>query len=411
MLVVRPHPIRYCWSMLLRGLGILRAVRSVVILGAGASRGASFVSPGRQVLPPLDADFFSQAQQLSEEDYNRHARSIIEFVRGEFGPRDVPTLETVFTQLEGFERFLRQFPPGPGQPGARYRKQLGLLQALIPTVFRSAFSGGSCTWHDRIALALRKGDAVISFNYDTLMDESLRRYARGIWPASKGYGFAVDSGAEEWSAAVSPGPMTQQYLRLLKPHGSLHWTQVKPEEKTLSLHAEPYGQRPAKGNVIPPTWDKSRLNEWPWKAVWQEASRYLQRARCLIVIGYSVPATDLMSQALIKSSLGGEDLRLLVAVNPDSEARGKIVDLARPGMTARTRVVELQSLREFAAALDETSSERRVRTTLDRQLRRLRDELDDLEFRIDDLEGLEYRVDELDSLPGRVDDLEAKLED
>lgn len=397
-------------ALLLRGLGILRAVRSVVVLGAGASRGASFVTPGRQVLPPLDADFFSQAQQLDEAAYRDHARPIIKFLRGEFGPHALPTLETVFTQLEGFERFLRQFPPGPGRPSSRYRKQLSVLQKLIPAVFRSAFGDEACRWHNRIAFSLRKGDAVISFNYDTLMDESLRRYARGIWPAAKGYGFAVGSGGPEWSAPSTPGPLTAQYLRLLKPHGSLHWTGIDSDTESLDLHEEPYGQRIASDNVIPPTWDKTILDEWPWKEVWQEASRFLQRARCLIVIGYSVPATDLMSQALIKSALGAEGLRLLVAVNPDPAARAKVVDLARPGIAARTRIVELDTLEEFASALDETPTERRTRTAAQRRYRLIEDEVADLEDRIDRAEELEYRVSDLESLEGRVEALEASAE-
>src|SRR4051794_8702412 len=121
-------------SMLLRGLGVLRAVRSVVILGAGASRGASFVQPGRQVLPPLDTDFFRQAQQVDEATYREYAKPVLEFIRDEYGITTVPTLEALFTQLEGFDRFLRQFSTGPGRRTERYRKQLGYLHALLPAV-------------------------------------------------------------------------------------------------------------------------------------------------------------------------------------------------------------------------------------------------------------------------------------
>jgi hypothetical protein len=56
-------------GMLLRGVGVRRAVRSTVILGAGASRGASFAGTARQVLPPVDADFFRQAQRLDEQSF------------------------------------------------------------------------------------------------------------------------------------------------------------------------------------------------------------------------------------------------------------------------------------------------------------------------------------------------------
>jgi hypothetical protein len=106
-------------AVLLRGIGVPRADRAVVLLGAGASRGASFCSPGRQVLPPLDADFFRLAQHLDERVYNEFAKPVLQFLREEFGAAGLPTLETVFTQLEGFEQFLRcrrRLNTGPPAP-------------------------------------------------------------------------------------------------------------------------------------------------------------------------------------------------------------------------------------------------------------------------------------------------------
>jgi hypothetical protein len=361
------------------------------------------------VLPPLDADFFRLAQHLDEKTYGPYAKPVLEFLRSEYGARDLPTLETVFTQLEGFERFLRQFSTRRGRRTGRYQKQLSYLQDLIPAVFRAAFDGMTCAWHDRIAQALRSGDAVVSFNYDALIDDSLRRWARGIWDAARGYGFDVGKGGESWSSERTPGPFPREYLRLLKPHGSLHWYNVKPDDAKLDLRAEAYVQRAARSNVIPPTWDKTILGTWPWKPVWEEASRYLQQVRCLIVIGYSVPPTDLMSQALMKSSLSSADLRLLVVVNPDAGARARVIDLARAAIKPKTRVLELGALQDFALLLDETSAERRRRTAqlipLRREIRRLNrriddlrdDELGDLDSRVEDLEGLEQRIDQLES--------------
>lgn len=392
--------------MLLRGLGVLRAVRSVVVLGAGASRGASFVAPGRQVVPPLDADFFRQAQQLDEEVYREYAKPVLQFIRDEYGIGSVPTLEALFTQLEGFDRFLRQFSTGPGRRTERYRRQLSHLRALIPAVFREAFGDDRCDWHARIGKSLRKGDAVVSFNYDTLIDDALRRQAGGIWDASCGYAIDVADGANQWSADKTPGPLTRDYIRLLKPHGSLHWTKLNAEREELSLHGSPYAQRPARRNIIPPTWDKTVLGDWPWRSVWQEASRMLAQARCLIVIGYSVPATDLMSQALIRSSVGDTDLRLLVVVNPDPIARAQVVSLARPAISSSTRIIEMHTLSEFASSLDETTSERLRRRRLEVRLARLDRQLRDLDTRIDDVEDWEYRIDDLERLEARVEALE-----
>lgn len=387
-------------------------MRSTVILGAGASRGASFADSTRQVLPPLDADFFEQAQRIDEAAFNGAGREVIDFVRDEYGTTQMPTLETLFTQAQGYEQFVRQFYSRPGPKPVRYKKQLGYLLALIPRVFEAAFADQQCAWHNRIAYALRNEDTVISFNYDVLIDEALTRLSTGIWKAYPGYGISISAGADEWSAARKRGAFaSKNYLRLLKPHGSLHWSLQDAEAKRLELRGEPYGAEAVRDNIIPPTWDKAILQEWPWKPIWKQASQMLQRTRCLIVIGYSVPQTDLTSQALIRSSLSNGNLRLIVVANPDPLARARVIDLARGGITSRTRVLQLNSLGDFAQLLDETPAERKQRQATRRQLQALRTRVGDVEEVTDDisafdLDEIESRVDDIGDLESRVDDLE-----
>src|SRR5690349_12705121 len=89
---------------------------------------------------------------------------------------------------------------------------------------------------------------------------------------------------------------------------------------------------------FPPLGISKYSTSGPGKPIWKEASLMLQRTRCLIVIGYSVPQTDLTSQALIRSSLSSGDLRLLVVANPDPVARRRVIDLAKGAITLNTRV-------------------------------------------------------------------------
>lgn len=403
-------------SVLLRGVGLGRAARSTVILGAGASRGASFAEGSRQVFPPLDADFFQQAQRLDEQTFKQAGREVIEFIRDEFGPTNPPTLETLFTQLQGFDQFLQHFYTRRGRRPGGYKKQLANLLELIPLLFRAALSDQTCAWHDRIAHAMRNGDAVISFNYDVLIDEALSRLGDGKWKADCGYGLKLIDGVDEWSAASTPGAFPRkEYVRLLKPHGSLHWVLVNQAEERLRLESDAYAQRPAKGNIIPPTWDKTILGEWPWKPIWKEASAMLQRTRCLIVIGYSVPQTDLTSQALIRSSLSGGQLRLVVVANPDPAARARVVDLARGAITPSTRILELDTLRDFARLLDETPDQQKDRQRTTRQLRSLSRRLKGVEEPLDDhdLDDLEWRLEALEDqdLASRLDKVEDQIED
>ncbi|HEY6731827.1 MAG TPA: hypothetical protein VI039_12490 [Solirubrobacterales bacterium] len=379
-----------------------------MILGAGASRGASFADSSRQVLPPLDADFFEQAQRIDEAQFNGAGREVIDFVRDEYGATQMPTLETLFTQAQGYEQFVRQFYSRPGPKPVRYKKQLGYLLELIPRVFEAALKDQRCTWHDRIAHAMRLEDTIISFNYDVLIDEALRRLSEGIWKASPGYGISISRGAATWSAPRKRGAFpSKNYLRLLKPHGSLNWSLEDRTNRRLRLEADPYSTPAASDNIIPPTWDKAILQEWPWKPIWKEASQMLQRTRCLIVIGYSVPQTDLTSQALIRSSLINKKLRLLIVANPDPAARTRVIDLARGGIGASTRILELDSLGDFAQLLDETPDEKRARQATTRQLQALRMRVFDLEEVADDL-GM-YDLDEIESQADSIDEIETRV--
>jgi hypothetical protein len=184
----------------------------------------------------------------------------------------------------------------------------------------------------------------------------------------------------------------------LKPHGSLNWSLRKQDKKLLCLDDDAYTQREARGNIIPPTWDKAILQEWPWKPIWKAASLTLQRTRCLFVIGYSVPATDLTSQALIRSSLTGGDLRLLVVANPDPAARARVINLARGAIKANTRIVELNGLAEFAQLLDETPAELKERQAVESEIATLRQRVQTTESGLEDeLNALEERIESLEN--------------
>jgi len=219
---------------------------AVVVLGAGASRGASFVTDSG-VLPPLDADFFEQVQRMPPRLLSTADRQLLQFIKEEFGMSGFPTLETFFTQVEAVDRFHHEFNI-KGRVSTKFRKHLVTLRKLIPRVFGQALRGQTCTWHRRLAAALRTGDCVLSFNYDCLMDDALRSEAGKRWRAESGYAFPVD-GAETWSGAPGLGARYRNPIKLLKPHGSLNWALAK-DAKSVSL-VEAYSPRTATPMVSP----------------------------------------------------------------------------------------------------------------------------------------------------------------
>ena len=100
------------------GKGIVRVARwssgrRVVVLGAGARRGAEFVvAPPSGVaapkcLPPLNADLFTQLQRITTDRHEETLRAVIHDVVTIYRPNSSLTLEQYFTQLEAMVATVR----------------------------------------------------------------------------------------------------------------------------------------------------------------------------------------------------------------------------------------------------------------------------------------------------------------
>lgn len=332
------------------GLGIDRDLQTVVVLGAGASRGSSCARTVG-LAPPVDADFFAQAQRIPASKLTRRDRELFSFIRTEFGQGEFPTLEVFFTQIAAVDRFHHEFNIR-GRVSGQFGKHLHTLTSLIPRVFDEALGGRRCRWHERIAASLRASDAIMSFNYDTLIDQALRDAGGKRWAPEVGYAFDVADGAQLWAGPPAPGRRFRSTIRLLKPHGSLNWA-VDAEARRVSLTAA--YDASTTGSIVPPTWDKSDVHRWPWSEVWRAARGALGTARMLVVIGYSVPVTDQLSQALLRADV--QKLDALVVVNPDSEARRRVVQVMTSGLGPNAMVVEIPTLADFAEYLPPGPSE------------------------------------------------------
>lgn len=413
--------------MKLQGLGLDGEHRAVVVLGAGASRGASCVRRSG-VQPPLDADFFDQAARASGL-LGANDRKLLHFIREQYGATRFPTLEEFFTQLEAVDRFHNEFNIR-GRISRQFELHLGTLRMLIPRLLGAALADQNCRWHERLAHALRTRDSVISFNYDTLMDRALTRAGGKRWKPEVGYGFEASGSLDLWRPPPARGGVKYP-IKLLKPHGSLNWNVVG---ETVELVTE-YDAVTA-NSIVPPTWDKSVVADPPWNSVWRESRRALSEARLLIVTGYSVPATDQLSQALLRADVN--NLRGLVLVNPDRDARLRMRSLFSGAIGSDCLVAELETLEDFAQHLPPGPSENppipvqpALRTVMSRQnklletLQRLESQLDDvdldelqwstqeLEQTVGDLRSeLDNAVssDDLDALRGYVDDLESRID-
>src|ERR671922_195496 len=169
---------------------------------------------------------------------------------------------------------------------------------------------------------------------------------------ARSYGFAAALGAQYWG-----GPVRRRIrspIQLLKPHGSLNWrVSSKGGVTTLALRADPYVGSAAE-RIIPPIAGKSIAAE-PFATVWAAARDALARCRALVVVGYSAPDVDALSQALIRLHLATEvprRLSALVVANPNQDVRNRWRSLCATAIRpARTRIFEYRTLDELAGAI------------------------------------------------------------
>jgi len=331
---------------------------AVFVLGAGATRGASFVMPTKNpCLPPLDADFYPQLQRIQNRKHKDTIETVIRDTVELFGVNFNVTMETVFTTLEHTERMIQT--TGENRDFKRSEinaKKEHLKQAIAATLEEALCAGGQhegteCEYHRKLVEAMKETEEVISFNYDCLVDETLRRSGAGKWNARYGYGFNLGkrgsnlSGDESWMPKT---PATKERtIKLYKLHGSLHFdaggTKIKLKQRP---YTKQFGQ--LRFTIIPPESNK-RYDQGVFKRLWYQAGQALHRASTLVVIGYSFPLSDSHATALFRVSTKEVGLKSLVLVNPDRDARRRAREVLKRGLSSKTKVLVFDTFKEFAA--------------------------------------------------------------
>lgn len=293
---------------------------TLVILGAGATRGASFVGESNLHLPPLDADFF-RLLQLSPAGRSQQARALLKYVRDNHSPTLDASMEAIFVELQGAAEFYEQFNVGRGRILREPQRTIDHFYSVLPAVMAQAIRE-DCSYHNVLAEKLEPKDAVISLNYDCLMDEGLRGCAARRWNPREGYGLDVIEGADRWRVWGS-GRTAHTPIRLLKLHGSLNWD---VRDDGVALIGDPYARVSAAGAVVPPLGRKP-VAEAPFLEVWKEARIRVKSARRLIVIGFSLPPADYLVRSLLRADLDANQLKEIVIVDPATAVADRFLQL------------------------------------------------------------------------------------
>lgn len=336
---------------------------AVFVLGAGATRGASFVNPSERLcLPPLDSDFYTQLQRISSAKQQQLVRNVVKDTSQLFGNNFSVTMETVFTTLEHTIRMERATGKAKASYGLDFVKMRNDLMQAIAALFEESLCDGlrmrDCEYHKKLVSQMKPGDVIVSFNYDCLIDNSLRCAGDRKWNAKFGYGLplrrrgqqklALQGGHEHWSPK-SPAP-PRKTVYLYKLHGSLHF-RLTNNNRSLILKKQPYTRRKGRLHfaIIPPESDK-RYDEGFFRKLWTQARDALHKAETLVLVGYSLPASDQHSTALFRVAVREGRLKSLVVVNPDREARRRIRGVVQSGLGPESRVYSFDTLAEFAGS-------------------------------------------------------------
>ena len=332
---------------------------ALFVLGAGATRGASFVDAATNpCLPPLDADFYAQLQRIRNPKHQCTIREVIKDTVDLFGVNFQVTMEAVFTTLEHTARMIET--TGERRDFKRAdldEKKKNLMQAIAATLEESLCpakrEGEECKYHAQLVSKMKPKDAIITFNYDCLIDETLRRHGDGKWNPRYGYGLNLGRGRSNLvigHAKWAPKKLANRNttVSVYKLHGSLHFL---VEGDRVQLKERPYTKQfgNMRFTILPPESNK-RYDQSIFRRIWKQAGQALHSTKHLVVIGYSFPITDSHSQALFRISVRHENLKSLVLVNPDRQARHRAREVLKRGLGPETRVIVFDEFKEFAAA-------------------------------------------------------------
>lgn len=296
---------------------------SVFVFGAGASKGWSLDS---SLAPPVTRDFFLSAREairLKAEGFDKRWPCFSELKNIYALPKKLKPLallrEGHFDDLNLEDAATRLFRRSTERNASAIAfANFKLLIAV--TIGQSLHYLGRrrCRFHDSVVLNhLSAQDTIISFNYDWILERSLR-YRWKDWGRREDYCFPDAQG--NWQNRKRP--------RLLKPHGSLDW-QIESSAVNLgspNRNLESIRKRKAVPNtiaIVPPVLSKeleaqtqSRYVQDHFAEIWKRTEDAFSRAKRIVFIGYSLPRGDTRAYQTVLTAANRRNCKIEI-VNPD----------------------------------------------------------------------------------------------
>ena len=187
----------------------------VLIIGAGASHGHGVEGVSK---PPLANGFFNMP---GRSHFENNYIDLFNYVQKAFNVdlhrEPSVDIEQLFERIEsGWTLSGYDFESAKSKFGMAIAclNPIDMLCSYVVDVIYSStkwIRENECPFHSKIAKQwLDDGDTIVSFNYDLIIDISLKK--SGLWDEQRGYGFNDEKIID-----------TDSEILLLKPHGSLNW--------------------------------------------------------------------------------------------------------------------------------------------------------------------------------------------
>jgi hypothetical protein len=335
-----------------------------IIFGAGASRGG--LDSPVSVPPPVDKDFFDIANQLSGHGTPKLAKKVLDDVWQLYRKTNGIGLETYYRDLET-RAIIGEFAKTANQPKNWLRRQKE-LEELIRRVYvhttvydthASTVQPKRSDIHRNILELLRNKDTVITFNYDLVIEESFS--SANLWNPVDGYKIKTYGKTRGWTKRWLEDKNyeagTKSKIRLLKLHGSLNW-ELYPTGTAIKLKPRPYLVSTRSGKtrfekilILAPGW-KKEINKNPYKQFWRTARLQLEKCKTLIILGYSLPETDLLAQSLLAEVVRTREarkmyLKQLHLADHNESVKERFVKLFTPALGPHGKVLKYHDVEEF----------------------------------------------------------------
>ncbi len=326
-------------------------MKRVFVLGAGFSAAAGL---------PTITNLFERMLALEDSysrdpaDYEDLRRNVTFFYPDTdlSHPSSYPNFEEFLSILEISRDFQEDSDIYPGSTrnfDRYYNRTLSILGHTI-TTFQNEVNYENESHLRQFVESLTSNDAIISFNWDTLIERQAERIQKGI---------DLDG--------------RQSRTPLLKLHGSLSWVWVDRSTST-SNYLVPMDYKTEEGQLYRSS-DHSLLDTWtgldrsPFivtpiarktpletsfvKRLWDTAMEVIVNASVVYVIGYSLPPQDYHARAMLRNAIDAKERRdgtaRLVVIDPDDSVADRFARYIHRGCE---RIVQRFSAELINAGLE-----------------------------------------------------------